>query len=255
MQKQTTLNVVHKERFYTEASKYDRKNHWNEILLSALRVTIRQVQSGLLLSKAKNLSLHFPDWPAQEYNRQYFERLHYDRKTVGYKPSISLAKLILLQLNPQVASGNERVVAILFDMNRLWEDWLLATYRSSYRGDLSVNILGKRKKLFWKSEHGPGKVVETDILVEVDGRVIVLDAKWKTPKGIPSDDELKQMLAYNLQWNSTEAWLVYPKVDNEKKVRGSYQNGAAVAGRSGMAFVDIFTGGGLRRYLKLPEDI
>jgi len=248
-QKQVACNTVHKERFYTDAAEYDALNDWNEILFAALKATGRSAQSGLLRARAQNLSLHFPDWSERYFDAAAFDRLHYDRKTTGYKQAITLARLILLQLNPQIASGQERVVALLFDMNRLWEEWLLATYRSAYRHDSTVQVLGKEKQRFWESDHG-NKVVETDILIKRGEQHIILDAKWKTPGPLPSDDELKQMFAYNLRWQSQEAWLVYPQVNGDHPRRGAFAIGAA--GYLGMEFVDIFENNRLRQSVSLP---
>lgn len=251
-QRQAKENLLHRERFFCEAAEYDRQNVWNDILLAGLRVTSGMAQDGLIRAKAKNLELSFPDWPERRFEERDFDRLRFDRKTKGYEPAVILARLILLHLNPQTAAGRDRVVAILFDMNSLWEDWLLATYRSSYRGDPDVRIPGKKSQVFWAAESGGTKWLETDILVEAGGRKMVLDAKWKRPERHPADADLKQMFAYNLMWKSQEAWLVYPKVSDEEDRTGSYSLGEA--GRLGMAFVDIFdeTGHRLKKRLSLP---
>lgn len=252
-QRQVEENLLHQERFYCEASEYDRQNVWNEILLAGLRVTSGMAQDGLIRARAKNLELSFPDWPERRYEERDFDRLRFDRKTRGYEPALILARLILLHLNPQTAAGRDRVVAILFDMSSLWEDWLLATYRSSYRGDPDVRIPGKKSQMFWAAHKGGAKWLETDILIEKDGRTMVLDAKWKRPERHPADDDLKQMFAYNLMWKSNEAWLVYPKIDGEPDRSGAYSFGEA--GRLGMTFVGIFdeTGRHLNKRLSLPK--
>ena len=253
-QRQVELNIVHKERFFTEAAIYDRQNDWNEILLAALNVTSRVAKGGLIKSRAQNLALSFPYWPDRNFTRHSFERLIYDRKTEGYKHAITLAKLILLQLNPQIAFGQEKVVAILFDMNKLWEEWLLATYRSSYHDDNTIKIIGKKRKTFWESRYGKPKRIETDILVEEnkDGnkRTIILDAKWKLPGNLPADDEIKQMFAYNLMWESKEAWLVYPKTKDLRDLEGYFIH--PDGGTLGMTFVDIFEGERLSKKIELP---
>ena len=241
-QKQIKFNTVHKERFFTEAAEFDRQNIWNEILLAALYVTSSSAQSGLIRARAQNLVLNFPDWPEKTFTPYSFERLVYGRKTEDYKHAITLAKLILLHLNPQVSAGKEKVVAILFDMNRLWEEWLLATYRSSFKNDNAVTILGKKRTGFWKSQFGKDSFIETDILIE-DNRsgtkqYIILDAKWKCPKHLPTDDEIKQMFAYNLMWNCSEAWLIYPNPKSRTTLHGRFIH--TKAGSLGMTFVDIF---------------
>ena len=155
-----------------------------------------------------------------------------------------MAKLILLQLNPQIHSGEEKVLAIFFDMNALWEDWLLAIYRHSYRNDSTIKIPGKKRKTFWDTGHYT-KVIESDILIEkiaVDGQkeTVVLDAKWKRPVGSkPADADLKQMFVYNMMWDSKEAWLVYPQINGTTEICGNYAEHTK-AGMMGMTFVDIF---------------
>lgn len=250
-QRHVEENLLHQERFFCDAAEYDRQNIWNEILLAGLRVTSRMAQSGLLRAKAKNLELGFPDWPDQRFEEKDFVRLRYDRKTKGYEPAVILAKLILLHLNPQIDTGRERVVAFLFDMNELWEDWLLATYRSTYRGVSGIRVLGKKVQGFWKANQGGQKRLETDILVERNGSMVVLDAKWKRPELHPADDDLKQMFAYNLMWKSNEAWLVYPKANGESDRGGTYALGDA--GRLGMTFVEIFEGNRLKKRLEIPR--
>jgi len=237
--KQISQNLIHKERFYTEASEYDAQNVWNEILLAALRITSVRAKGGLLRSQAKNLELNFPDWSIGKINIHTFAKLHYDRKTEGYRRAIDLAKLILLQLNPQFDSGKNNITAILFDMNTLWESWLLARYRRFYRNDPTVQVLGKRYKTFWTSEHHGTKRLETDILIKKNnGEFVVIDAKWKIPKdNKPDDGDLKQMFIYNLMWESKNAWLVYPKVNQyQHTVYGKYEYEGDLT--MGMYFID-----------------
>ena len=41
---------------------------------------------------------------------------------------------------------------------------------------------------------------------------VVLDTKWKVPRnGLPTDEDLKQMYVYNLQFGGSRSILVYPR--------------------------------------------
>jgi 5-methylcytosine-specific restriction enzyme subunit McrC len=248
-------NVVHKEKFYTEALVYDRQNPWNQILLDALRVTANKTTNGRIKSKALNIQLNFPDWQSKKYSKADFDKLVYDRKTEGYRKAIQFAKLILLSLNPQIASGKENVIAILFDMNKLWEEWLLASFKSSSLAQKrEIKVHGKRQLDFLVVNKSFKKKIESDILIEdlSNNKMLVLDAKWKRPyQGKPADDDIKQMFVYNLMWDSMEAWLVYPKVSNEKNIAGDYQYDEA--GQMGMAYISIIEDGKLNTDLTLPK--
>ncbi|NOY74478.1 MAG: hypothetical protein GXP32_01640 [Kiritimatiellaeota bacterium] len=252
--KHLTRNIVHKERFFCESSEYDKKNSFNEVLLAGLRATAAFAEDGSIRSRAINLSFHFSDWERRNFDPVFFERLTYDRKTKGYEKAIDLAKLILLRLNPQIKSGKHNVSAIFFDMNQLWEEWLLSLYRSTYRDNDSVCVLGNQRKWFWESLGDGSRVYsEPDIVVKVGaGRIVVLDAKWKIPSDKPHEHDMRQMFAYNLLWGGKDAWLIYPAVGGAKHKEGVFKY--EPAGKLGLLPVDIFDAeGALVDFLELPE--
>ncbi len=245
-------NLVHKEKFYTSYQLYDPNNIWNQILFNAIVSTANAAKSPLLKAKAKELQYTFPELKINTFNLLDFERLNFERSTAHYKPSIELAKLILLNMNATTSHGNNSVISLFYDMNLLWEAWLLATLKRTYRKSASVNILGKKVKPFWSSpENNINKRLETDILVSIDGKNIVLDAKWKIPKtDKPDDNDIKQMFSYNHLWGSKEAWLCYPKVTERKSIVGMFQDTGSSS--LGMHFYELFEDGKLVSFLNLP---
>ena len=239
-------NLVHKERFYTEAAVYDKFNIWNVILLQALKVVSKITKSGLIKAKALNLQLHFPGWPDKTISREDFNALNFNRKTNDYQNAIDLARLILLRLNPKISSGKENVQAIFFDMNTLWENWLLTMFKRQLKANDEFTVLGKRKPIFWESESSSSKKrIESDILIR-DNREgsqannIVIDAKWKdmSNKRSPDDNDLKQMYVYNEKWDSKQAWLVYPTIAKREVINGTFSCGKNK--QAGMAFIKLF---------------
>jgi hypothetical protein len=54
-------------------------------------------------------------------------------------------------------------------------------------------------------------------------------------------------------WNSEEAWLVYPYTQGPSDLQGKFIH--PHAGTLGMAFVDIFKNGRLRKNLKFPIEV
>jgi 5-methylcytosine-specific restriction enzyme subunit McrC len=247
-------NIVHREKFYTTAQVYDQNNIWNQILLQALRATSRICPGALLKAKANNLSLYFDDWPDRVFTSVDFEKLSYDRKTQGYQNAVELAKLILLQYNPNMESGKENVIAFLFDMNRLWEGWVEYKLKQKYSHEPLVNVFGQRSKQFWKAK-GLSKTIRPDIVIEDERnglttpekcRTLILDAKWKIPdQSNPSDADLKQMFIYNLYWNCNHSILVYPMPEyGMDNVEGEYRKnkcfgGNHLPGGCSMQFWDV----------------
>jgi len=236
-------NFIHKERFYTSAHVFDRKNIWNQILLDALRVTSRVCQNSRLRAKAKNLELHFPDWNSRQYVANDFTSLVYDAKTEDYRNAIQLARLILLQQNPNMTHGQENVIAFLFDMNVLWEGWIEYKLKRLFKHNPHIKVYGQKSQKFWENKH-----IRPDLVIEdsSEGQIktTVLDTKWKIPhQNAPSDADLKQMFVYNLYWGCSSSWLLYPESDGGSARVGSYRelhsSIEASAGHCGSMFLKV----------------
>lgn len=211
-QKQIQINSVHKERFYTRHQVFDRENVFNQILLKALKLIPNISQSPFLKDKVYNLLIAFPELADKAVNQETFQNLVYDRKTTRYKNAIEIAAMLLLNYRPDISNGQNHVLAILFDMNDLWEEYI---YRQLYKSKPPGWVISpQNSKPFWKLKEGnSSKSVRPDIVIhnKLRDTKIILDTKWKIPNNnIPSDEDLKQMFVYNEYWTSQNALLVYP---------------------------------------------
>ncbi len=205
-------NSIHKERFYTRHTIFDRENIFNQILLKALRFIPELSQSPYLKDKVSNLLLSFPELSEIAVTNSTFEKLVFDRKTIRYKEAIEIAAMLLLNYRPDIVSGNNHILAILFDMNDLWEEYIFRQL-SRHKPD-NFQIRPQNSKTFWRLDDSSlYKKIRPDIVIfnkETDESVI-LDTKWKIPENnIPSDSDLKQMFVYNEYWRGKQAFLVYP---------------------------------------------
>ena len=221
-------NLVHEERFYTEHALYDRNNIYNQILLKALKVIPQFTVSAGIRDQLSRLLLDFPELPDIAVNAETFQQLSYDRKTERYKEAMEIAAMLLLNYRPDIRGGNNDVLAILFDMNELWEEFVFRRLRHVL--DSAWHIQRQTRKVFWKMEaRGIHKVLKPDIVVSSpQGEVVVIDTKWKIPgNDLPSDEDLRQIFAYNAYWNAATGILLYPEAENGKVIswtEGAYQN-------------------------------
>jgi 5-methylcytosine-specific restriction enzyme subunit McrC len=72
-------------------------------------------------------------------------------------------------------------------------------------------VKGQTSTIFWKTDKGERKYLRPDILIETNGTTYILDTKWKVPKdNMPSDEDLRQMFAYNKMHLAKHSLLVYP---------------------------------------------
>lgn len=213
-------NSHHAERFYIRHPIYDSQHLLNQILLKAIKLVPSLSTHSSLKDKVSRLLMDFPELPDVAVNAATFERIHYDRKTAHYQEAIDIAAMLLLHYRPDVRGGKQHVLAILFDMNELWEEYVFRKLKKVK----SYIVLPQRKKIFWRPEEGRTfKIIKPDIVIEsitkddkgeAKKTTIIIDTKWKTPDGNkPADDDLKQMFAYNEYWSSNHAILLYPDKD------------------------------------------
>jgi 5-methylcytosine-specific restriction enzyme subunit McrC len=119
-------------------------------------------------------------------------------------------------------SGQEDIIAILFDMNLLFERFFYSQLKKCEESfeHRQLSILGQVSKEFWNS-----KTIRPDILLEYDikdKKRVIIDTKWKILDSIyPSDTDLKQMYTYNLHFDANKSVLVYPytSIDTNVPIR------------------------------------
>jgi 5-methylcytosine-specific restriction enzyme subunit McrC len=202
-------NLIHQERFFVNHQIYDWNNTFNQILYAALELIKSINISAALQSRIGALLLAFPELPCIKVTDATFNRLYFTRKTEAYREAINIARLILLNYHPDLSKGQNNVLALMFDMNVLWERFVLASLRKF--APIEYNIRGKVSKSFWQAESGAKASIEPDIVIEKDGQTFILDTKWKVLEyNRPSDDDLKQMYAYTKYYQSSHTALVYP---------------------------------------------
>jgi 5-methylcytosine-specific restriction enzyme subunit McrC len=237
-------NIVHQERFYTTHTTYDTQHLLHQIIAKALRL-IRQIGSENQPNLARIL-FDFPEMPDIKADETTFERVVYGRNTERYRQAMYWAKMLLLNYYPDVQNGHKEVFAIMFDMNKLWEKFVLAEMQRQL-SDYEVN--GQTSKTFWET-----KTVRPDIFLhKKDKPNIIVDTKWKIPKeNTPSDEDLKQMFVYHLYFEADTTILLYPNNGVNKAISGKYK-GDYKDKTLKMCYLDILDGDKLKESLDFKE--
>ncbi len=105
----------------------------------------------------------------------------------------------------------------------------------------------QNSKKFWE-----GKTIRPDIVIrEKKTKVIkyVIDTKWKVIKANdPSDDDLKQMYAYNMYWGNERSMLLYPGNTSAVEKFGTFHLGRDGVNQCKLGFVNVLKADGSLDY-------
>lgn len=228
-------NLVHKEHFFTEHTIYSSDNIYNQTIKKGLEVISKLNCPAYLKDRAMGLSVFFQSISTPGIIKdKAFEQLKVTRNTEKYKGALDIARLIILNYSPDIKAGSENLLAILFDMNDLWEEYIFRQLLKSE--DKTVEVLPQRKKKFWAE-----KKIRPDIVIKKGEETYIVDTKWKVlDQANPSDADLKQMYAYNLYWKSYKSVLLYPKTKSSPHdTYGKYHKGLKREHGCKLCFIDL----------------
>lgn len=210
-------NLFKKERLYCEHTVYDRDHLLHRILLKGLNI-IEHLTPASQRNRIRTIQFYFQEVKDFPIRNSSIKRLQLHRKSQSYANALELAKMFIFRYMPDLNYGKDRLFALLFDMNALWEEY---TYRilQQYKPE-GYKVSFQDVKRFWEY-----KTIRPDIVIRDPHRnTFIIDAKWKLHAyKNPAADDLKQMFAYNLLWRAEKSVLVYPNnQDHINTLEGKY---------------------------------
>lgn len=217
--KHLQLNLFHKERFYVEHTTYDIEHSIHFIIYKTILLISKINLNQNLQSRISSLLLNFPEMPDIKVSDEIFHKIKLGRKSQSYAKALQISKLLLLSYHPDVVKGSNDVLALMFDMNLLWEQFVFQSLkRQILRHKSEFKISAQTSKYFWKPHTGNRTRIIPDIVVSNRNSTVVIDTKWKNLNGYsPSSDDLRQMYVYSDYYRAGKVALMYPGNDSEIK--------------------------------------
>ena len=234
-------NAVRRERFYVEHAVYDRRHLAHRLLAGALALVEQQAGAAALVARAARAREGLgAQAPLPRVTAAHFDGLglgrRLPRQLAPYRRALEIARLLLLRVHPGMQRGRHRVLALLFDMNALWERYLAAALRRALRGtDWTLQVEPRRR--FWTADDSHLNLKPDLVLTHArTGACVVLDAKWKVlaPGEAPRPDDLRQVFAYAHLWRASRVGLVVPGIGSGVAEGVFVRTGGEEAGRAGV---------------------
>ena len=245
--RQIRENLAHAEHFYTEHERYGYEHLFNRIISSALQALRHFSLGPVLEAKFQQLARQFPVLSPVDAHQIEWEHLPFGRKTERYRAALQAALLLLRHYRPDIRAGRHPLIAVLFDMNLLFEEFV---YRQL--ANLGLPVYRQLSRPFWERRY-----IRPDIVLEYNGQRYVLDTKWKAlPRASPNMDDLRQMFVYAQFFDARHGVLVYPQaygIADLQAVPFSKSSAGRQQADCRALFVDIIRDGRLNR--SLGEDI
>ncbi len=203
---QIRKNLVHHERFYTTHQVYDQDHLLHQVLYVALNIVGYFTKGTWLYDKFKRAQLEYPEVKEIKVTEQLINSIRLNRKTASYNYALELARLIILNYSPDITAGKDKMLSLLFDMNQLWEEYVLVKLKEALKYSEFI-VTGQETKPFWNYNY-----LQPDIVIrnKVTQETFVIDTKWKQPNGSVSIDDLRQIYSYCRFWEAEKAMLLYP---------------------------------------------
>ncbi len=140
------------------------------------------------------------------------QRIILNRNQTMFKEPLGLARMFLQHSTVSLHNHTFTNLAILFDMNELFEKFVAAALSKTFPGHVKI----QNSRQIIKNIGGlpdTSYTIRPDILFRKD---TIIDTKYKRlslPQDKPSEADIYQMLAYNRFYNRKNIILCYPMAD------------------------------------------
>ena len=213
----------------------------NQIFKAALRLLVRLAGSYETQRLSAELLNCFQE--VADVHRSFlpWHRVKTDRLTDRFEPLLKLARMFIENTPPDVTAGTSVGFALLFDMNKLFEEYVGRMCQRVFMKDsIRVTLQGPSEYLVQRDRANMVFGLRPDVVArEGQNYSWILDTKWKrldgeiSKEGV-SQSDMYQMYAYAKRYDVAKVVLLYPHhfdLGETPGIRSSY----LLVGQSDMA--------------------
>lgn len=219
IQQQLKHNHSHQARFYSEQDHHSRNCPENRIIRLALQYVLQLASNIEQRDCIQRLITQLADVPASRAPEQDLKHIALDRNSQHYSEGLQWARLIIEGFCPATGIGQQLAFSLLFDMNKLFEQFVAQQLSQQLAPDWSLNRQPCSAALVQAGQQAHQRLKPDLMLYHNQQPYAILDTKWKIRQGQsfaelkPQDSDLYQMFAYAAAYlpQGGEVCLIYPK--------------------------------------------
>jgi 5-methylcytosine-specific restriction enzyme subunit McrC len=205
LKEQMKKNSIHKDRFFVEYDEFSADIPENRLIKKTLKYLYAKSGNSKNQQRIREFLFVFDEVPTSQNIEKDFSQVFITRQMAHYEIILQWCRVFLNKESFTAFKGDSVAVAILFDMNRIFEDYVYSCLRKTKNqkvlGQVATQYLVQEPKRFR---------LKPDLLIDDN---IVGDTKWKIIKKERdvSQADMYQMYAYSQKYERKEVWLIYPK--------------------------------------------
>jgi 5-methylcytosine-specific restriction enzyme subunit McrC len=212
---QLKQNYIHKERFFVQFDEYLQDRAENRLLKSTIKLLLQKTKNYENKKALRTQLFIFDNVQTSKNIDKDIVKINLYRGMEYYEVPLKFAKLFLKDKSFTSLSGKDNVFALLFPMQKLFEEYLAIVLNNSKNelGADKVLINGGKNEYFLS---GNNARLEPDYLLKMkNSKDIIVDAKWKIVDEILSSNDIYQIFSYlNFYDCSDTAYLFVPQNNN-----------------------------------------
>jgi len=215
VKEQTSINAIHKERFYVEYDEYTANRPENRLIKSTLLKLQKMSNYIENITEIRNLLNNFEFIDVSSNYDKDFSQVVISRENREYEILMNWSKVFLYDRSFTTFSGSTIAKAIMFPMEKIFESYVASEIKKVTRDEYwEVSTQDRGLFLFDSPEKFS---LRPDIVIRKNKTdLIVLDTKWKIlidnerrNYGV-SQADMYQMYAYAKKYEAEKVIVIYP---------------------------------------------
>jgi 5-methylcytosine-specific restriction enzyme subunit McrC len=235
MKQQIQKNFIHRERFFVEYDEFMLDRPENRIIKIALKALSFLSRSFENQKRIREFRFTLDEVGESRNLHADFSKCRDNRLMKHYQKALTWSRVFLMNESFTNYRGSTLAYALLFPMERIFEDYVGWYLKKHFSEDWQITFQGRNQGQSLATE-GNGQnrfYLKPDFILENDHEIIILDAKWKRLDGSDnnygiSQGDFYQMFAYAKVFGKDnkkiKLGLIYPSTRDFHKEIDFYFN-------------------------------